>query len=360
MSWPSFEAAVEALWPCRQQRDDLPWAVGWLSYEACAALGGALPCHASEPGLPAGWWLLEPEPAGAGGLDRLCAPRASTQGPMSELVSVSLDAAGFRLGVIHALAQIAAGSLYQVNLTRRFELGPWSGGIEPALAAAVHGGVPPYLARLGTGAGELVCASMELLLRRSGAEVMTRPIKGTRPRGMSLEADLAMVADLVADPKERAELAMVVDLERNDLGRYAQPGSVRVVDGGSVEHYPTLHHRVARVQALVEPELPWWRLLGAMVPGGSVTGCPKRAAMDLVTRLEPVPRGPYTGVVGVVTGRGDLELALAIRTAWTWHDRLCFAAGCGIVWGSDPVREEAESRLKVQPWLDLAGTRSTP
>jgi anthranilate/para-aminobenzoate synthase component I len=118
-----------------------------------------------------------------------------------------------------------------------------------------------------------------------------------------------------------------------------------------VVSWPTVHHRVARVTAIARHGTSWWEILAAMVPGGSVTGCPKRAAMAVIAALETVPRGPYCGALGVITGDGDLELALPIRTAWRSGDRWWCAAGCGLVWDSDPHREERESRLKVARWV---------
>ena len=263
------------------------------------------------------------------------------------VVAVSLEADAYRRSVATVRSLIAAGDVYQVNLTRRFELEAGAGDL---LAAAVTGGAPEYTARLAWGDAEVVCASMELLLRRRGDVLETRPIKGTRPRCEDPEADRRFAAELDADPKEVAELAMIVDLERNDVGRVATTGSVEVVDPGSVVSWPTVHHRVARVTAMLRPGTPWWEALAAMVPGGSVTGCPKRAAMGVIAALEPVARGPYCGGLGVITGDGDLELALSIRTAWRRGERWWCAAGCGIVWDSDPEREERESRLKVSRW----------
>jgi anthranilate/para-aminobenzoate synthase component I len=260
---------------------------------------------------------------------------------------VSLDAAAYRDAVEAVRARIAAGDVYQVNLTRRFELAPGTGDL---LAAAVAGGTPEYAARLAWDDAEVVCASMELLLRRRGDRLETRPIKGTRPRAQDPVTDRCLAAELDADPKEIAELAMIVDLERNDLGRVAVSGSVEVADPGSVVSWPTVHHRVALVTATLRPGVRWWEALAAVVPGGSVTGCPKRAAMGVIAALEPVPRGPYCGALGVVTHDGDLELALPIRTAWRRGARWWCAAGCGVVWDSDPEREERESRLKVARW----------
>jgi len=120
-----------------------------------------------------------------------------------------------------------------------------------------------------------------------------------------------------------------------------------------VTAHPGLFHRSARVEAEVEEDLPWWLLLKALVPGGSITGCPKIAAMEVIRDLETTPRGPYTGAFGVVTGAGDLELALPIRTLWHDGETVRFAAGCGIVWQSDAAAEELESRLKVARFLEL-------
>jgi anthranilate synthase component 1 len=164
-----------------------------------------------------------------------------------------------------------------------------------------------------------------------------------------------LAEELASDPKERAELAMVIDLERNDLGLISRVGSVEVIDPGSVRTYATLHHLVARVRGRARPDLEWWELLAAMVPGGSVTGCPKHAAMSMIQELEPVRRGPFTGAFGVVAGDGDMEFALPIRTAWRVGSTIEFAAGCGVVWQSDPAKEENESCLKVARWLELVG-----
>jgi anthranilate/para-aminobenzoate synthase component I len=269
----------------------------------------------------------------------------------------SLDAGQFRDHVEDIRRRIAAGEVYQVNLCRRLAVEGWTGSLDAFAAAAAVGGIPDFLAHIEYDDGELVCASMELLLRRRGELLETQPIKGTRPRGLSPEDDSRLAADLENDPKERAELAMIVDLERNDLGRISQIGSVRVADPGSVYPYAAVHHRVARVVGRLRPGVEWWEALGAMAPGGSVTGCPKLAAMSVITELEPTPRGPFCGAFGVVAGNGDLELALPIRTAWRVGRLVEFAAGCGIVWESDPDSEEMESRLKVARWLELVEGR---
>ena len=322
--------------------------MGWIGYEEVARLAGRLPFRRQRDSTPGGWLLLEPDRAEP-------APVEKAGGPPAADTRWSLDDAAFRDGVAAIREKIAEGGVYQVNLSRRLSVDGWEGSLSPLLEAASRDQPPGHLAHFDYDGGELVCASMELLLRRRGRALETRPIKGTRPRGGSPGEDRRWAEELDADPKERAELAMIVDLERNDLGRIAETGTVRVEEPGAVCSFATVHHRMGRVVATARPGLEWWEVVGAMAPGGSVTGCPKRAAMAVIAELEPVARGPFAGVLGVVAGNGDLELALPIRTAWKAGSRLEFAAGCGIVWQSDPDAEERESRLKVSRWLELVG-----
>ncbi|MCP4896372.1 MAG: anthranilate synthase component I family protein [bacterium] len=341
--WPQFSDAVSTLWKQRATRDDSPWAIGWLGYEECAEIGGRLPARSSRDSEMPGLFLLEPQ------LENQAIARVG--GPDSSQLVCSLDDESFRTRVDRILDLIEAGQIYQANLTRCFRAG-WKGGLRSLVEIASRK-PPPYLSWFSGREYELLCTSMELLLRRRGTMLETAPIKGTRPRGSNPEEDLRLIAELDTDAKERAELAMVVDLERNDLGRIAKSGSVRVVDPGTVITYANVHHRVAKVEAESCSGLPWWEAIAAMVPGGSVTGCPKWAAMKTIVELEPVPRGPYTGALGLIAGNGDFELALPIRTVWRSGPQIAFAAGCGIVWGSDPQREQLESRTKVAPWLDI-------
>lgn len=349
--WPNLERAVEELWSSRSVRDGRPWAVGWLSYDVCAELGGGLPAR-REPGrCLSGLLLLEP-----GRQEPLPFLRPGRAGSGARLESRP-DDQSFREGVRRIKNLIAEGSVYQVNLCRRFTVDRWEGGLRRLFDAVAAGpGVPDYLSSFSWGGErpeELVCASMEMLVRKTGGRLETEPIKGTRPRGITPEEDRILFRELETDPKENAELAMIVDLERNDLGRVARTGSVVVEDSGRVKSWERIHHRVARVTASAADEVRWQDVVAAMAPGGSVTGCPKRAAMSVIADLEPRARGPFTGALGVIGGNGDLELALPIRTAWTSEERLEMAAGCGIVWESDPQAEEAESRLKIGKWLEL-------
>lgn len=351
--WPYLREALIELWPKRRVRDRSPWAVGWIGYEELASLAGDLPFHGASESVPRGFFILEPEYVGSAEIERQAVSRQDIS------VRWSLDSKSFRDGVENIRDRIAAGDVYQVNLSRRAMADGWIGSLGGFLAAASVGVMPEYLAGLSFDGGELVCASMELLLRRRGIDLETRPIKGTRPRGASAAADRKWASELDRDPKERAELSMIVDLERNDLGRISEVGSVRVVDPGSVHSYATVHHRVARVIGRARRGVEWWDALAAMAPGGSVTGCPKLAAMSVIKQLEPIPRGPFCGALGVVAGDGDLELALSIRTAWKIDSVLEFAAGCGVVWESNAASEERESRLKVARWLDMVGRAGT-
>jgi para-aminobenzoate synthetase component 1 len=347
--WPDLRHAFSTLWPRRRANDGLPWVIGWIGYEEAASLADELPAHSGEDSAPAGRFLVDPDPTTA-------KEDVGDQASASTGASCwSLDDKRYCDGVESIRERIALGDVYQVNLCRRLTIDGSDRLLGPFAAAAAKGGEPDYLARFHFDSGELLCASMELLLRRRDDILETHPIKGTRPRGSTAEEDRRFAEELASDPKERAELAMVIDLERNDLGRISQVGSVEVVDSGSVRAYASVHHLVGRVRSRVRPGLEWWEVLAAMVPGGSVTGCPKHAAMSLIRDLEPIQRGPFTGAFGVVAGNGDMEFALPIRTAWQIGSKLEFAAGCGVVWDSNPEAEERESRLKVARWLDLVG-----
>jgi para-aminobenzoate synthetase component I len=276
-------------------------------------------------------------------LDRLAVPVAPWQGALAVGdLRAGFERDAYRAAVDRILAYLRAGDAYQVNLTQPFTvplLGPaW------ALHARLGG---TYGAYIDLGDAQVVGGSPELFLRRRGTRVETRPIKGTRPRGADPVRDAALAAELTTDAKERAEHVMIVDLERNDLGRVAVPGSVRVDEHARVESHPTLHHLVSTISATLRPDVGWPELLAATFPGGSVTGAPKRRAMQIIAELEPVPRGIYTGAVGVIDPRGDCELGLPIRTGVVRDGVLAYHAGGGIVVDSDPDRELDECWLKT-------------
>jgi anthranilate/para-aminobenzoate synthase component I len=177
--------------------------------------------------------------------------------------------------------------------------------------------------------------------------VFTSPIKGTRPRGANATEDARLVAELEASPKERAELTMVIDVERNDLGRVSEPGSVRLVSGPSVRALPTVHHREATLGARLKRGISRRDVLLAMLPSGSVTGAPKARAMEMIAELEPHRRGLYTGAYGSIDHQGSVELAMAIRVLVMRRGVGHYFSGGGIVAESDPAAEVEETTWKA-------------
>jgi len=194
-----------------------------------------------------------------------------------------------------------------------------------------------------------VCLSPELLIRRTGDRLQTRPIKGTLPRDGRSPA--AVAAELRRSAKDTAELAMIVDLERNDLNRLCRPGSVRVARREVALATRDVVHLESWVEGRIEDGTTLRALLAAVLPGGSVTGAPKIAACRAIAELEPVPRSVYCGALGELHADGDLTLALPIRTGYAAGGALHFHAGCGIVSDSDAGAEERESRAKARSWL---------
>jgi len=206
---------------------------------------------------------------------------------------------------------------------------------------------------LKSGSGAIASISPELLLRTRGTKVETRPIKGTRPRPANPEDAARFEQELLHSEKERAELNMIVDLERNDLGRVCEFGSVHVRSAGEIEALPTLFHRVATVEGILKSGTRVTDLMKAIFPGGSITGAPKLRAMQIIRELEPVPRGAYCGAIGWMNIHGDMELNLAIRTAVcdTAAQTVRYHAGSGIVADSDPAKEYEETLQKSAAFL---------
>jgi para-aminobenzoate synthetase component 1 len=259
--------------------------------------------------------------------------------------------------VREALRLIAAGDLYEVNLARRIPVAFQGDGL--ALFRSLLDAAPaPWGFFQDLGEVIAIATSPELALSVRGETMRTCPIKGTRPRGEGADEDARLARELDADPKERAELTMAVDVHRNDLGRVAVPGSVRVLGEPRVLGGRTVWSRVAEVVARRAPGATLQDIARAVLPCGSVTGAPKVRAMEVIARLEPWRRGLYTGVFGYVGRGGQLELAMAIRTlqlsrAAGGGD---YFAGGGIVADSIPERELAETRWKATQLEQLAGT----
>ena len=245
-----------------------------------------------------------------------------------------------------ALDLIAAGQIYQVNLARRLELHVRGASLD-LLRRLCRETRPPYAASLQLGDLHVISSSPELLLQqRANGLLLTSPIKGTRPRGTDAASDARLREELAADPKERAELSMIIDVERNDLGRVSTIGSVRA-QAPIVAAQGLVWHRRANVLGRLRSDVPRAELIAAMVPSGSVTGAPKVRAMEVIARLEAQRRGLYTGAIGLLTHQGELQLAMAIRTLCVQGGVGHYFAGGGIVADSDPEREVQETAWKA-------------
>jgi para-aminobenzoate synthetase component 1 len=281
------------------------------------------------------------------------APRPSRpwQGPRRDAWISSLDRPAFSRRVDVVREAIAAGDVYQVNLTRRLSAPLPRDASMLALGADLATGNPaPFAAVVELpGAGiRVASASPELFLRRDGRRVRSSPIKGTTSPGTAFR------------PKDRAENVMIVDLVRNDLGRVCTPGTVTVPALLVEEEHPGLTHLVSTVEAELRPGVGWAELIDATFPPGSVTGAPKLAAVEHITRLEPVPRGIYCGAVGWVDAdRAQGELNVAIRTFWVEDDQLCLGTGGAITWDSTAEGEWAETELKAARLLAVASPDAT-
>ncbi len=254
---------------------------------------------------------------------------------------------------------IAAGDFMQVQvgqrIHKRFEASPLS------LYRALRSLNPsPYMYYYHLGDSHVVGASPEILVRQEstpeGQKVTIRPLAGTRPRGATPELDKAAEIELVNDPKERAEHVMLIDLERNDLGRVCVPGSVRVDELMTVESYAHVHHIVSNVRGTLRANATPVDVLRAVFPGGTITGCPKVRCMEIIAELERTGRGPYTGALGYLNRDGDMDMNILIRTLWLDGTALRLRAGSGIVADSHAPRELEETRAKARGLLRaLAG-----
>ena len=357
----------------------VPVAVGWLSYELGRRLVG-LPPHAVEHPLfefhfnDAVWVREGTGAATIRARDRAAAERLAellsrprpTEPPLLGALEPVHPDQTFLDGVARILDYLQAGDAYQVNLSRRLRA-TCKAGDPTLLAAALRAGAPAphaaFIAAAGTGdLGEAVTIlgnSPERFLSLSiDGVVETRPIKGTRPRGPDAAADRAAAAELAAAAKDRAEHVMIVDLERNDLGRVCRAGSVEVVSLARVVSLPTVHHLISTVRGQLRPEIGLAALLAATFPGGSVTGAPKRRAMQIIDELEPAPRGVYTGASGWLGAAGDLDLAIAIRTAVLRGGQLELSVGGGIVIDSTPEGELRETEVKARAFAALGGAKT--
>jgi anthranilate synthase component 1 len=268
------------------------------------------------------------------------------------------DPAVFTDGVRRILDYLAAGDVFQANLSRGWQA-TFASVLDPAaLFARLRSHNPAPFAGLFAGDGwAVVSASPERLVSVRGDLVETRPIAGTRPRTAG-DDDTARIRELIGHPKERAEHVMLIDLERNDLGRVCTPGSVEVDELMTVESYAHVHHIVSNVRGRLREGITPGEVIRAVFPGGTITGCPKVRCMQVIAELEGGGRGAYTGAFGWLNRDGDLDLNILIRSAEVEGGKLRFRTGAGIVADSDPRRELDETRAKARGMLRALGVET--
>ncbi|MGQ0723075.1 MAG: aminodeoxychorismate synthase component I [Candidatus Eiseniibacteriota bacterium] len=350
-------------------------AVGWIGYEAGDAVEG-LPPRAEGPGDPpdiafavvdtfAVWregeveivsWGLEQGVFDgrlalrrAGELEeRLRGPAVPPEtNPVAGALRASLDRGAHGRAVESILEAIARGDVYQANLTVRFDAGLPGSGV-PLFETLLRENPAPFAAFVEGEGATVISASPERMLAVDGRRVESRPIKGTTARDPDPALDRARADALLHSEKDRAELLMITDLLRNDLGKVCEYASVRVPRLREVESFPHLHHLVSTIAGRLRPGLDALDALAAVFPCGSITGAPKRRAMQLLRELEPAARGPYTGTVGWVGFDRSADFSVAIRTGWLRDGVLSFGSGGGIVADSDPDAEWDELLLKAR------------
>jgi anthranilate synthase component I len=252
---------------------------------------------------------------------------------------------GFIAAVEKSKEYIRAGDIFQVVLSQRLSV-PFRARPVDVYRALRAMNPSPYMYFLDLGVTQVVGSSPEILVRLKDGEVTVRPIAGTRPRGATSEQDLALEAELLADPKERAEHLMLIDLGRNDVGRVAEAGTVRVGEQFVIERYSHVMHIVSEVTGQLKPGLSYAEVLKATFPAGTVSGAPKIRALEVIRELEPIKRNIYSGAIGYLGWHGDADTAIAIRTAVIQDGRLHVQAGAGIVYDSDPESEWNETMNK--------------
>ncbi len=258
----------------------------------------------------------------------------------------------YELAVQRIRAYIGAGDVYQVNLSQRFETDV--AGDAYGLFQRLYTMNPaPFFAYVNAGDHQVVSTSPERFLLRNGRRVETRPIKGTRPRGATPAQDRKMKADLTSSPKDDAELSMIVDLLRNDIGKVCVGGSVVVAEHKRLEAYRNVYHLVSVVEGALAEGNDSTDLIRATFPGGSITGCPKIRAMEIIDELENRRRHVYTGAIGYVSFHDTLDLSIAIRTATVVDGRLIFSVGGGIVYDSNPADEYEETLHKGRTLMSV-------
>jgi anthranilate synthase component 1 len=359
----------------RPRQTELPFEGGWflyLAYELAQELEPVLGLYPDAMGLPRALAVYCPAAfirdreescihlvaEQQGQIETMRADiQMCGQGPIEntpvELESLNEDQPErFLDGVLRIKEYIREGDVFQVNLSRA-----WNGYIKPGVtharlyAALRHSNPAPFAAMFTLGEDAILSSSPERLVSVRNGVIETRPIAGTRPRGQVEQQDRDLSEELLAHPKEQAEHIMLIDLERNDLGRICEAGSVEVNELMVLESYQHVHHIVSNIRGRLRDEVTPGQVIRAVFPGGTITGCPKIRCMEIIAELEQEGRGAYTGSVGYLNANGDMDLNILIRTLVRSGDRLQFRTGAGIVNDSDPQHELEETRHKAEGLL---------
>ena len=362
--------------------DGLPFSGGWflyLGYELAAQIEPRLRLPAAMVVLPvaiatrfrsavihdhrrnATWIVAEPGQQElvqriATDVDALSS-RASRAVPANPVVNVAEpESSVYTRALARILDYIREGDVFQVNLSRQWEI-DFDHPVDPAgtyRQLCIHNPAPfSGLSRLGDSA--IISSSPERLVAVRNGLVETRPIAGTRPRSLSGAVDRAYSSELLVHPKERAEHIMLIDLERNDLGRICVPGSIEVNELMALESYAHVHHIVSNIRGRLQTGVTPGQVIRAVFPGGTITGCPKVRCMEIIAELEQAPRGAYTGSMGYLNRDGSMDLNILIRTMITHAGRITLRAGAGIVADSIAAAELAETRAKARGLLHALG-----
>ena len=380
----TFLDALDADWEAARVPlgdESLPFRGGWavfLAYELAGQVEPVLRLPASSSPLPVALALRCPAAVLRDRLNGECFALAEAgRDDLLDAIEADLDTvkslpplpawtpparidedadAPFLEGVAAIHEYLRAGDVFQVNLSRawraRFATAPGPAAWYTRLREA---NPAPFAGLLVHDGWALASSSPERLVSVRGDEVATRPIAGTRPRFPG-DDDRERIRELVGHPKERAEHVMLIDLERNDLGRVCRPGSVHVDELMTVESYAHVHHIVSNVRGRLRAGATPGQVIAATFPGGTITGCPKVRCMQIIAELEREGRGPYTGALGYLNRDGDMDLNILIRSAWLAGTDLELRAGAGIVVDSDAGRELEETRAKARGLLRALGT----
>jgi para-aminobenzoate synthetase component 1 len=325
-------------------------AVGYITYEGAFRFAWFPKISLLAENGFSEWWNRRRSECEIASCSRGMTPRE----PGQQVVRATQDAmwranqtrAEFEARVARAQEYIAAGDIYQVNLAQKFSA-RFDGNPYRLFEHLLARSPAPGGAFLDFGDTRILSASPELFLRIRGRHVTTRPIKGTRPRSCDPLLDEQLAFELQTDPKELAELVMITDLERNDLGRICEYGSVTVTQLVQLERFAQVHHLVSTIEGLLRSDVDALDAVRACIPGGSISGAPKKRACEIIRELEPCPRGIYTGLIGYFDDNGDAAFSIAIRTMIQEGDSLHFSVGSGITAGSVPAREYEETLHKA-------------